>query len=240
MSLYRKNDFFQMKRFFEKIAFTEYRRNKIKPILIELDNKINNYKTIKSPEIKNIALINDLLICYILNKHKISLKCQRTFWHEFGHLYEAFSFEFELSLIVLIDKKENKHHLFFLKNNMIHYNYLSSEINNSNGVIWFHGNPQNYDVLRSIALGGFQQDFTGHEKNIFMLLISFGLNLLTLKSKENTDASFFLKTVNFKRTCLQLNEIHEFLYSELNNDLPDNGMALAFPLSQYKKIISNT
>ncbi|MDT2481106.1 hypothetical protein P7D59_19480 [Enterococcus avium] len=234
MSIYTIEELEKMKKFFLELKKIKIRvlakefviprfliGKNISPVLFLLDQLMVQNKYVKKNNIKkNYKLLSQLICIFFIHHKQISSNLHKTFWHEFGHIYNALTEDFEFTALILKDLKNNCFYLFHLNpenTNEILFSQSSISLfdryttKNSKGIaLYYNPNP---DVIEFVALGGFMQDFVIGEKTKKELLNSFGLNQFTLKARKNSDFNYIEKNINY-----QLYKVNTSLYYPTNKN----------------------
>lgn len=259
MSIYSKQDLQDMKKYFHNINnkfdirfnfFNQINLEITFPQKIKSTEKIisvlDNYKSVNFPYEKSLhrqfRMLNQLLIKFFINRKNLSTKAQQTFWHEWGHIYEATRLGYDFTIIIIKDCL--KHHLFYIDENeeTIEYTFLkvnlfcSYNFNKSNGVAYFRKDTLVSEEIQKIALGGFMQDFTKKQKKPKKIAIFFGFTRILYKVKKGSDADFIIGNID-EKILEKWQDIYNYLYSKENclNSLSDN----SYPFKKYKKKIAS-
>ncbi|MCD4963387.1 hypothetical protein [Enterococcus casseliflavus] len=236
MYSYSKEDIKNMITFFNKNTLTRFEKRDVSKITEVFNTQLYRTGNYTLPKYKQ-KLVDNLISCFKTNKTKISKRSQETFWHELGHVYEALLNGFDYTLIVLVDRCRNKHHLFFYKNNLIKYATIKYQKVNGKGISWFQGININPMTWKIIATGGFKQEFVRNKRNKYSILNSFARIPLCRNYEKSNDASFILGDKDFKKINSDFKLIHEYLYSKNLRTTIDYTSLTPFPIEKYRKVI---
>lgn len=241
MSIYTKEELGSMNHFLNKNCKTKTAATCFKELFIQNKTHINLTKdTIKS----NYSYLNQLMIQFFINQKSIGKNAQQTFWHEWGHMYEATRLGYEFTIIILKDYKI--HHLFYLnkKTNTINYTFINASFCDSlkalqtNGVAYFRKEKPDLDDLKKIAFGGFKQDFYQKIKSNRKIYKSMGCPSLFRKVNNTSDLSFILKNKNSEELEKLWKNIYDFFYSK-EGEINISEIKSPFPIDKYREKINS-
>ena len=162
------------------------------PICEILEESLSNgYTPLKMNQLFMMYQLEQL---FYRNIDEFTVESENYFYHEYGHLYEAFTKGFYFKSIIIIDR--NQKHIFSKKNmlsDIISYKKkkVSPTDKNLKSYSTFYKLLASENDLKTIALGGFKQDFIRGNSPL-SLLKNFGLLQDTYIS--SSDASFFYST----------------------------------------------
>lgn len=162
------------------------------PICEILEESLSNgYTPLK---MNQLFIMHQLEQLFYKNIDEFTTESEHYFYHEYGHLYEAFTKGFYFKSIIIIDR--NHKHIFSKKNmlsDIISYKKkkVSPTDKNLKSYSTFYKLLASENDLKIIALGGFKQDFIRGNSPL-NILSNFGLLQDTYIS--SSDASFFYST----------------------------------------------
>ncbi|WP_429969553.1 hypothetical protein [Enterococcus sp. AZ179] len=148
----------------------------------------------RSLSIENLGVIYSIEKAFHDNIEGFSEIAQESFFHEYGHLYEALLRHFRFESIHIFD--HDVEHIFYRKfysSYKIAYTCKRKPIINvkHSSYSLFSKRFATDDDLRMVALGGFKQDFVRASKTTGNILKSFGLTD-KFEVIDNSDASYIL------------------------------------------------
>lgn len=197
----------------------------------------NKYDIQKNTE-RNYNILSQIIFVFFKHHKEIDTELHKTFWHEFGHIYNALTNNFEFTALIIKDTKKKHFHLFHLNpedTNEILFSqspislYDKFKTKNSKGIaLYYNPNP---DAIESIALGGFMNDFKMADKSVEEMLTSFGINRFTLKAKKGSDFNYIEKSINF-----QFMQVYDYLYFNHINKRNSRRFR-GYPLKKFKYLI---
>lgn len=181
------------------------------------------------------------MLLFFINHKSISLNLHKTFWHEFGHVFNALTNGYKFTIIVLNDKEKMIHHLFYLqKGSSTKIKYAQMKCSRydkliipSKGIALYYNDAP--DKTEVVALGGFMQDFIGNKKTKREILSSMGINYFTLSPKKHTDSFYILNNSYSQKNNLKWKKIDYYLY---HSQKINPHRYLHYPLFKYQKILN--
>ncbi|SPP29400.1 hypothetical protein [Brochothrix thermosphacta] len=218
------------------------KKNRIKIITDLIDSSIS--EDADTTQDKEYVPLKELYHLFKINEYNMSNDAQKIFWHEYGHMSEAIKCDCTFILLVVIDTKNKKQHLFYnnIKNNSISYlNMKSTFCNRINkqkgGVSYFYKHNMTPAELKKIAFGGLRQDIIKDLKKKKKMLSSFGLQLSLLPFTNKTgssDLSFFTEDKSVSEYQKHWRGIYNYLYCKGTVPSKKEHTPKKFPLKKYK------
>ena len=95
------------------------KKNRIEIITDLIDSSIS--EDVDTTPDQEYVPLKELYHLFKINEYNMSNDAQKIFWHEYGHMSEAIKCDCTFILLVVIDTKNKKQHLFYnnIKNNSI-------------------------------------------------------------------------------------------------------------------------
>lgn len=237
MSIYNNEELQKMKDFLDK-------KGQLHSVAELFEKQFIHQDSIAYLNTRNYNLLNQLMIQFFINSRKIGKNAQNTFWHEWGHIYEATLLGYDFTIIILKDYRN--HHLFYLDEKTDVINYISIKVSiidtfkawSANGIAYFRKPNIEKDDLKKIAFGGFKQDFYQKRKSNRKIYKSMGYSIFTKKIRKGSDLSFLLSNKDLVKLELLWNNLYDYIYNKKDEStIPE--IQSPFPIKKYREKINN-
>ncbi|MBM6742657.1 hypothetical protein [Enterococcus gallinarum] len=237
MSIYTIEELQKMKDFLNK-------KRQLHSVAELFEKQFIHQNSIAYLNTRNYTLLIQLMIQFFINSKKMGKNAQITFWHEWGHIYEATLLGYEFTIIILKDCRT--HHLFYLDEKTDRINYISIKVSvldvlkarSANGIAYFRKSNIKIDDLKRIALGGFKQDFYQKRKPNRKIYKSMGYSSLFRKIRKGSDLSFLLTNKNLDELELLWKNLYEYIYNKKDESIISE-IKSPFAIKKYRERINS-
>lgn len=161
-----------------------------------------------------IPILVNLEQAFLQNKYQFSSKSQDTFWHEFGHCFEAIKLGYNFVLIIVPERFRSTIHVFYpcskkiigaftgqvlntsissdgdivsgqLKDQVRYLSFDDPAPHSRNGIAFFDSESPRVDEYRQIAFGGIIQDLHRQCKTLSKCRKNFGVKKISNYRRGN-------------------------------------------------------